>query len=487
MRNGQNVLVYAPRRYGKSSLVLRAAQEAMRKGVLVGYCDLMRTPTKERFAAALAKTIYSDIAPPLDQAFERAAEPLPRPADHADDGGRPERRLAALQLPAGRRKADIDDTIERLLELPGELAAERKRRVVLVFDEFQEVVALDRRFPNLMRAVFQAQPEVAHVYLGSKRHVLERDLQRPRTSRSGAARSGSRSGRSRRRSSRASSASASRRPARASTTRRSSACSRRPAATRTATQELAYFVWELVPTGRVAGLADVEAALAQACCAPSTTTSRKLWDDAPHAQRLLMLALAEEPRARSTPPATPSGTTSRRTRRSSGRIGALVAKEIAGRDEDGAYRIVEPFFAEWLRSEQEALGAQGRAPRLALSGWLGYGQDALLAQMRRGTLQYCVLAPLASEERYGFDLVRGLADVDGMVTSEGTIYPLLTRLRRDGLVESSWRESSSGPPRRYYRPDGCGQAALEDFRREWSRFRDAVDTSWKEGHDHDDR
>lgn len=78
----------------------------------------------------------------------------------------------------------------------------------------------------------------------------------------------------------------------------------------------------------------------------------------------------------------------------------------------------------------------------------GERQEALLAQMRRGTLQYCVLALLASEERYGFDLVRGLADVDGMVTSEGTIYPLLSRLRRDGLVESSWRESPAGPPRR---------------------------------------
>ena len=61
-------------------------------------------------------------------------------------------------------------------------------------------------------------------------------------------------------------------------------------------------------------------------------------------------------------------------------------------------------------------------------------QDALLAQMRRGTLQYCVLSLLADEERYGFDLVRGLAEMDGMVTSEGTIYPLLSRLRRDGLV-----------------------------------------------------
>jgi PadR family transcriptional regulator, regulatory protein PadR len=103
-------------------------------------------------------------------------------------------------------------------------------------------------------------------------------------------------------------------------------------------------------------------------------------------------------------------------------------------------------------------------------------QEALLAQMRRGTLQYCVLALLVSEERYGFDLVRGLADVDGMVTSEGTIYPLLSRLRRDGLVESTWRESPSGPPRRYYRLTNAGRRALADFQREWSRFRDAVDS-----------
>jgi PadR family transcriptional regulator PadR len=102
-------------------------------------------------------------------------------------------------------------------------------------------------------------------------------------------------------------------------------------------------------------------------------------------------------------------------------------------------------------------------------------QDALLAQMRRGTLQYCVLSLLADEERYGFDLVRGLAEMDGMVTSEGTIYPLLSRLRRDGLVESNWQESPSGPPRRYYRLTERGRSALDGFRLEWRRFRDAVD------------
>ena len=102
-------------------------------------------------------------------------------------------------------------------------------------------------------------------------------------------------------------------------------------------------------------------------------------------------------------------------------------------------------------------------------------QDALLAQMRRGVLQYCVLALLAEDERYGFELVRALGDVDGMVTSEGTIYPLLGRLRRDGLVATEWRESTQGPPRRYYRATDAGRAALGAFAREWDRFRGAVD------------
>ncbi len=102
-------------------------------------------------------------------------------------------------------------------------------------------------------------------------------------------------------------------------------------------------------------------------------------------------------------------------------------------------------------------------------------RTALLAQLRRGTLEYCVLALLHDGERYGLDLVRQLSQVDGMMTSEGTVYPLLGRLRRDGLVATTWRESPSGPPRRYYHLTPTGQAALDAFATEWARFRDAVD------------
>jgi PadR family transcriptional regulator, regulatory protein PadR len=108
-----------------------------------------------------------------------------------------------------------------------------------------------------------------------------------------------------------------------------------------------------------------------------------------------------------------------------------------------------------------------------------------LTQLRRGVLEYCVLALLGHEEVYGFDLVRRLSEVDGLVTSEGTIYPLLSRLRRDGWVSTTWQESESGPPRRYYAITPAGQHALAGFAAQWSRFRDSVDTLLETGAGHD--
>ena len=104
-----------------------------------------------------------------------------------------------------------------------------------------------------------------------------------------------------------------------------------------------------------------------------------------------------------------------------------------------------------------------------------------MSQLRRGTVEYCVLALLRDGERYGFELVRELAKADGLVTSEGTIYPLLTRLRKDELVTTFWQESEAGPPRRYYRLTDAGRGALADFTGEWGRFRDSVDAILMKG------
>ena len=97
-----------------------------------------------------------------------------------------------------------------------------------------------------------------------------------------------------------------------------------------------------------------------------------------------------------------------------------------------------------------------------------------LTEMRRGVLPFCVLAALRDGEAYAFDLVRSLS-AEELLTSEGTIYPLLSRLRRDQWVTTRWRESEAGPPRRYYQLTDRGKHALEAFSTEWGHFRDAVD------------
>ena len=107
--------------------------------------------------------------------------------------------------------------------------------------------------------------------------------------------------------------------------------------------------------------------------------------------------------------------------------------------------------------------------------------DAILTHLRRGALEYCVLAMLQGQELYGFDIARRLT-VDGILMSgEGTLYPLLARLRKAGLVDTKWQESVEGPPRRYYSLTAEGRAALEAFTRTWKPFRDAVDTAIQGG------
>jgi PadR family transcriptional regulator PadR len=101
--------------------------------------------------------------------------------------------------------------------------------------------------------------------------------------------------------------------------------------------------------------------------------------------------------------------------------------------------------------------------------------NKLLAQMRKGFIDYCVLALLESGDHYGLEITKVLSEADGLVTSEGTVYPLLTRLRNDGLVETYSVPSNEGPPRRYYHLTKEGHRALAPFREQWLRFRDAVD------------
>ena len=100
--------------------------------------------------------------------------------------------------------------------------------------------------------------------------------------------------------------------------------------------------------------------------------------------------------------------------------------------------------------------------------------EGLLANLRRGTVEFCVLALVQSGPKYAGDLAAELGQ-RGLLTSEGTLYPLLSRLRREALVETTWVESEVGPPRRYYRLTKNGRRALEQFRHQWQEFKVGVD------------
>ena len=103
------------------------------------------------------------------------------------------------------------------------------------------------------------------------------------------------------------------------------------------------------------------------------------------------------------------------------------------------------------------------------------GQDTKLAALRRGMLEPLVLAAIESTQRYAAEIVTALHDV-GFPVQEGTLYPLLSRLRRDGLVEHEWQESSSGPPRKYFSLTEPGRTQLAEFRSYWGELTRMIDT-----------
>jgi len=345
-RNGQDVVVFAPRRYGKSSLVWRVAQELVKDGVLVAQVDLMRTPTKDQLAAKLAKTIHEELATRLWNAKERlkvfaGLRLQPTITVNPNDGS------VSFSFDARAAKEDIDATLEELFTTLGRIAAERERRVVLVLDEFQEGVDIDPGLIKLMRSVFQEQPDVAHIYLGSKRHMMRQifndenepfwrsakqtelgvippDLFAPY---------------------------ALKRFKETGKRLERDACARALELTGGhpyATQELLYFLWEGTPPGEVADLTTIDAAL-DATLRSEHSHFSLIWEGVSSAQKRVLQALAQESpgrplssdyQRRHALPATPTVQTA---------LTALERGELVKRARRGEYQIAEPFLTEWVQ------------------------------------------------------------------------------------------------------------------------------------------
>ena len=96
------------------------------------------------------------------------------------------------------------------------------------------------------------------------------------------------------------------------------------------------------------------------------------------------------------------------------------------------------------------------------------------SQMRKGVLELCILSILARNDSYVPDLIDSLKS-SKLIVVEGTLYPLLTRLKNDGILTYNWVESRSGPPRKYYKLTPLGKTLLKEMKKSWEELVTSVD------------
>jgi PadR family transcriptional regulator, regulatory protein PadR len=95
------------------------------------------------------------------------------------------------------------------------------------------------------------------------------------------------------------------------------------------------------------------------------------------------------------------------------------------------------------------------------------------AQMRKGILEYCILSILSGDSRYASDIIKELKE-GKVIVVEGTLYPLLTRLKNAGLLSYRWEESQQGPPRKYYELTPEGRSYLTELDNSWEELVESV-------------
>lgn len=100
--------------------------------------------------------------------------------------------------------------------------------------------------------------------------------------------------------------------------------------------------------------------------------------------------------------------------------------------------------------------------------------DKWEVQLRKGCLELAILATLWEGKLYGLEILRRFESDSGLVVAEGTVYPLLSRLKAEGLVESEWVEAQAGHPRKYYRLTALGRRRAVEMQRVWLEFAESV-------------
>jgi PadR family transcriptional regulator, regulatory protein PadR len=106
------------------------------------------------------------------------------------------------------------------------------------------------------------------------------------------------------------------------------------------------------------------------------------------------------------------------------------------------------------------------------------GRERRITQLRKGILELAVMGVLYHERHYGYSLVRVLSESGSISLKEGTVYPILARLNRDGLVSAEWVESDQGPPRKYYGLTPSGRKLFDELSHEFELLVSLVQKKW---------
>lgn len=168
-----NLIIFSPRRYGKTSLMFKVMETLRKKGVICAYVDLYPATNKAKFANILATGIAKSKVGKLDEILQTIRDLIPpvkltiRPEGTSEfEGG--------VELELSKGKEDIDANLTKLYDLPEKVAKKKNKKMVVVFDEFQEITKIDgKEIEANLRSKLQQHKNVSYVFMGSQRHLLD--------------------------------------------------------------------------------------------------------------------------------------------------------------------------------------------------------------------------------------------------------------------------------------------------------------------------
>jgi AAA+ ATPase superfamily predicted ATPase len=171
IRNDEKLFVFSERRFGKTSLVRNVIAKLPHKDTVSAYVDLWPTDDEPRFVTALAKAITSSMTTSVEKLLTTAKELFSSlvPTITLNDEGKPELSFGFS------RNVKIDQAIEEVLETADRIANKEKKNVVVVFDEFQQILQYENDLvERKLRSVIQNHRKVAYIFLGSRRHLIQK-------------------------------------------------------------------------------------------------------------------------------------------------------------------------------------------------------------------------------------------------------------------------------------------------------------------------